>query len=84
MPCSKLLRSADMFGAPINFTYKGEPLFTTRVGGCATILLCLTLFIYLIVAVAEILFQGSKFTVLDQTRYLYWGKNDTIQEYTLE
>ena len=63
MTFSKLLRSADMFGAPINFTYKGKPLFTTRVGGCATILLCLTLSIYLIVAFAEIMFQGSMFTV---------------------
>ena len=83
MSCAKLLRSADMFGAPINFSYKGSPLFTTRAGGCATILLGVTLFLYLIVAVAEIMFQGSKFTVLDQTRYLYWGKNDTMKEYTL-
>ena len=32
------LRSIDLFGVPVSFVYKGETMFTTRVGGCFSLL----------------------------------------------
>lgn len=40
------IRSFDSFSKPIIFTYKGEEEFTTTVGGIATIITSLLLFLY--------------------------------------
>ena len=62
---AKLLRRADIFGAPVKFYYKGEPTFKTKLRGCLTILLFIVMVTYLVQIVAQILFQGSKFNQLN-------------------
>lgn len=40
------IRSCDSFSRPIIFTYKGEEEFNTTVGGIASIITSLLLFLY--------------------------------------
>ena len=83
MSCSQKLRSADIFGHPINFFYKGQPTFQTKVGGCFTVILCVIVTTFLVEVIAQIIFQGSQFNVMTQIKYQYFSQNDNIKADTL-
>ena len=40
---SELIKGQDLFGAPVQLTYKGQKAFNTIFGGCVSIILVLTI-----------------------------------------
>ena len=43
MSCCECVRKFDIFGTPVSLKYKGDETFRTRIGGCITISIMLSL-----------------------------------------
>ena len=42
MGCTDFLKRQDLFGVPVQLTYKGERGFTSAVGGCCSLVFVMT------------------------------------------
>ena len=42
------VRQHDLFGVPVQLTYKGEQKFSTAIGGCISLLMIISLTMYFI------------------------------------
>ena len=49
------LRKIDLFAVPISLTYKGEKKFSTRIGGCLSLILLLGFVAYSIVTLYDLI-----------------------------
>ena len=49
------LRKIDLFAVPISLTYKGEKKFSTRIGGCFSLLLILGFIAYSITSLYHLI-----------------------------
>ena len=45
----ELIKSKDLFGVPVQLTYKGQSSFNTLCGGCVSILIIVSLVPYFVV-----------------------------------
>ena len=45
----RLIKSSDIFARKIMFTYKGRDKFSTMIGGCTSIMIIITILVYLII-----------------------------------
>ena len=69
MGLTEFLKSKDLFGVPVQLTYKGERGFTSAVGGCCSIMLVLIAML-LFVTYSLDFYQNPQFSTSETVSYI--------------